>query len=640
MSAELEELLRAMEAQAATGAYAVPPPADKDSLAGRIARQYNRTVALLHEGLRNAESIIHNIGAGIITFDENGAMTSLNAGAEQLFGGRREDFLGEPVTQLLASDSTGAIMPLEQLLLWGGRPEGATLWGRRNDLSRFPADIRLSKSELGGRTSYTLLVKDITERKRAEDALRNSRASTQRHIQSLASLAALHHQHGDNLEALVSAISHAALDTLNIQCVAVWKQLPGSASYTKFAVTAAAASIDPEVYYPPLVMRDDAPLVALLRQERVVPVGDAASDERVQDIHQRYLAPRGVRAMLAAQLRIGGDAWGVVLFEHSRGKREWTAEELVFAGSVADFIAMALEAAERRRAEEEVRLINEELERRVEQRTTELRKSNTELHDALDRIERTQNHLVTVEKMAALGELVAGMAHEINTPVGVAVTGASFLQEQTRRMVELFESGQMKRSDLEAYMKSANESSRMLMTNLQRAAELVQSFKLVAVDQSSEDRRSFAVVPYAREVLMSLRPKIKKTRQEVFVSGDEDLEIVSYPGLFSQIITNLVVNSLMHAYEPHEQGRIELHFALADGMLEFVYRDDGKGIPEEIINRIFDPFFTTRRGRGGSGLGLHILYNIVSGRLGGSIHCHSEPGKGTTFQFLMPVTAD
>jgi PAS domain S-box-containing protein len=635
----LEKLAAEIEAQITRADYTTPLTVPGEPLPGRIASGYNRAVGGLKRALDAAESIIKNIGAGIITFNEDGRVTSFNPGAEQLFGGAGVDFLYEPVTQLFAADSSGAALPLEQLLTWGTRPEGATLWARRNDLSRFPVDIRLSRAQHGGQTAYTLLVKDITERKRAEDALRASRASTQRHIQSLASLAALHHQHGDDPEALVSAISYAALDTLHIQSVAVWKQLPASPTYTSFATTTSTPPKEEDEYQPPLVMRDDSELSSLLRLERVVPLGDVMGDLRIQDIYMRYLAPRKIRAFLAAQLRIGGQPWGVVFFEHTLGKREWTAEELVYAGSVADFIAMALEATERRRAEDEVRLINEELERRVEQRTMELRRSNTELHDALDRIERTQNHLVTVEKMAALGELVAGMAHEINTPVGVAVTGASFLQEQTRRMVELFESGQMKRSDLDAYMKLANESSRMLMANLQRAAELVQSFKLVAVDQSSEDRRTFAVVPYAREVLLSLRPKIKKTRQNVTVEGPDDLEIESYPGLFSQIITNLVVNSLMHAYEPQDPGHIQIIFALRDGQLEFLYKDDGKGIPEEIITRIFDPFFTTRRGRGGSGLGLHILYNIVSGRLGGSIHCESHPGQGTTFHMILPVVA-
>lgn len=634
---ELIDLLNAMEAHGRTGDLSRRVPVEPFTEVGQIAQQYNRVIDLLQRVVLRSEAIIRDIGEGIITFAESGVMTSLNPGAEKLFGGKRSELIGQPVTMLFAGDTGDTMMPLDRVLVWGTRPEGATVWARRRDNTRFPADIHVSRSEVADAPSFTVLVKDITERKRAEDALRASRTRMQRHNQALATLATLLHEQGDDFDVLIQGIGRTALETLQLHGLTVWRHIPGSANYSRISDIHANTHSDEETYLPPLVLPDDVELSALLRQERVVQVVDAALDTRVAEIRARYIQPRGIGALLAAQLRLDGTPWGIVLFEHARARRDWFPEELVFAGSLADLYSMALEAAERHRAEEEVRLINEELEKRVEHRTKALSQTNAELQDALERIERTQNHLVTVEKMAALGELVAGVAHEINTPVGVAVTGASYLREQTKKVTEAFDAGQLKRSDFESYIKLASESSRMLMNNLERAAELVQSFKKVAVDQSSEDSRPFRVVEYTHEVLLSLRPKLKKARHEVVVEGPEDLEIESYPGLFSQIITNLIVNSLMHAFEPEDVGRIVLRYELDGDELVFTYTDNGRGIPDEIISRIFDPFFTTRRGRGGSGLGLHILYNIVSGRLGGTINCTSEIGKGTTFRMTLPL---
>lgn len=633
---ELLDLLNAMEAHGRTGDLTQGVPVEPFTEVGQIARQYNRVIDLLHKVVLRSEAIIRDIGEGIITFAESGAMTSLNPGAEKLFGGRRSELIGQPVTLLFAGDTGDTMMPLDRVLVWGARPEGATVWARRRDNSRFPADIHVSRSEVSGAASFTVLVKDISERKRAEDALRSSRTRMQRHNQALASLATLLNEFNEDFDALMNGIGRTGMETLQLRSLTVWRHIPGAPTYDVVSEIH-ATSPDADKYLPGLTLPEDTELAQLLRQERVLQVVETATDTRVDAIRARYLQPRGIGALLAAQLRLDGQPWGIVLFEHAHHRREWFPEELVFAGSLADLYSMALEAAERHRAEEEVRLINEELEKRVEQRTKALSQSNAELQDALERIERTQNHLVTVEKMAALGELVAGVAHEINTPVGVAVTGASYLQEQTRRVTEAFEAGQLKRSDFETYIKLAGESSHMLMNNLERAAELVQSFKKVAVDQSSEDSRPFRVVEYTHEVLLSLRPKLKKAKHEIIVEGPEDLEIESYPGLFSQIITNLIVNSLMHAYEPGDTGRIVLRYELHGGELVFSYTDNGRGIPDQIISRIFDPFFTTRRGRGGSGLGLHILYNIVSGRLGGTIDCSSEIGKGTTFRMTLPL---
>jgi two-component system NtrC family sensor kinase len=180
------------------------------------------------------------------------------------------------------------------------------------------------------------------------------------------------------------------------------------------------------------------------------------------------------------------------------------------------------------------------------------------------------------------------------------------------------------------------DSGRLILTNLERSNELVQSFKQVAVDQSSETRRTFRVHDYLEDILRSLRPKLKRTPHLVEIDCDPGLTLTSYPGALSQVITNLVLNSILHAYAEGVSGRIRLSAAPHDSGIRLRYSDDGRGIPEEVRQRIFEPFFTTRRSQGGSGLGLHIVYNLVTQRLGGTISVDGHAGKGTAFTIDIP----
>jgi len=304
-----------------------------------------------------------------------------------------------------------------------------------------------------------------------------------------------------------------------------------------------------------------------------------------------------------------------------------------------DSMAEGLEQKERERslAEERLRRLNEELEERVVQRTEQLAGANRDLQQTLEDLQRMQKQLVLSEKLAALGELVAGVAHEINTPVGVALSAGSTLAEKNRALAELFAGGEMKRSDLTQFLDDSREGTEMILVNLNRASNLIRSFKMVAVDQVSEHRRVFNVKTYIDEVLLSLRPKLKKTSHRVEVACAEDLVIESYPGAFSQILTNLIINSLTHGFEPEQAGTIRIEVGRTDSTLELRYIDNGKGMPAEVRDRIFEPFFTTARSHGSTGLGLHIVFNIVTRTLGGAIVCESEPGQGTSFHVTMPV---
>jgi len=246
-------------------------------------------------------------------------------------------------------------------------------------------------------------------------------------------------------------------------------------------------------------------------------------------------------------------------------------------------------------------------------------------------LQTTQSQLIEAEKMAALGGLVAGVSHEINTPVGIGVTTASTLVDNSKKISQAYQEGKLGKAALQSYLQGAVKSSELILRNLQRASELVSSFKQVAVDQSNLERRSFKVVGYLNEILFSLRPQLKQTAHKIVVEGDELIELDTYPGALAQIITNLVMNSIKHGYDEEEAGCLQMLVSQVKNKIIIHYGDDGKGIPSENLPRIFEPFFTTARNRGGTGLGMHIVYNLVTQKLGGMIECVSVVGQGTTF---------
>ncbi len=281
---------------------------------------------------------------------------------------------------------------------------------------------------------------------------------------------------------------------------------------------------------------------------------------------------------------------------------------------------------------DELHVQQAQLENQVQKRTKQLSIAKDEAEHSLILLQETQENLVQAEKMAALGSLVAGVAHEINTPIGITLTSASFLNVETEKVVILYQQGELGGDELEAYFDTAKQSTQLMTINCHRAADLIQSFKQVAVDQTSDNQREFNLKTYIEEVLLSLRPALKKTHIHVVLNCPPDLCLLGYPGAVSQILTNFVMNSLLHAYEPDQHGTISLTVRqLPDDKIELRYSDDGKGIPSEIQSKIFDPFFTTQRGNGGSGLGLNLVYNIVHQTLKGTIQVHSVEGKGTTF---------
>lgn len=262
------------------------------------------------------------------------------------------------------------------------------------------------------------------------------------------------------------------------------------------------------------------------------------------------------------------------------------------------------------------------------------------LEESLEKLHRTQKEMIQSAKMAALGDLVAGVAHEVNTPIGVSVTAASFLSERTRQLRDLYGKGEMKRSDLEKYLALAEESSGSVLSNLERAAELVQSFKKVAADQSSEEKRVFEMKNYLEQILLSLRPQFKRTPHQVRMDCPDGLILDSYPGAIMQIITNLIMNSLIHGFADGRPGEISIKVEPAGENVMLTYRDTGVGMDREQKERIYDPFYTTTRGSGGTGLGMNIVYNLVTQTLKGSIMLETSPGQGAVFMLTLPRDPD
>ena len=286
-------------------------------------------------------------------------------------------------------------------------------------------------------------------------------------------------------------------------------------------------------------------------------------------------------------------------------------------------------------AQREVALIDAQNE--LQLRVSEVAVSNAELNTVLRRLNAAQEHMESSERMASLGSLVAGVAHEINTPVGIGVTAASSMQSLVEAVEKKYQRGELGHTELCKFFDSAQQYGSLLMSNLTRAAELVSSFKRVAVNQTADQLSEFDLRAYVDEVWRSLSPQLKGTSLSYVIESDDNMVVRGYAGAISQILTNLVMNSLMHAYSPGSAGTLTLSLRRNGDMITMRYCDDGDGVEPEHLECVCEPFFTTKRGNGGSGLGMYIVYNLAKQRLQGDIALHSEPGKGFCVNLTFPA---
>ncbi|WP_454619599.1 PAS domain S-box protein [Bradyrhizobium cenepequi] len=305
--------------------------------------------------------------------------------------------------------------------------------------------------------------------------------------------------------------------------------------------------------------------------------------------------------------------------------RQWLVNKLPILdinGEIENIVTVALDIGERKRSEHE------------------MRKARDAAEAALRNLRETQNSLIEAEKLAALGRLVAGVAHEVNNPVGISLTVASALERKAASFAAQVERGELRRSSLNDFLATTSDASSQLVANLNRAAELIQSFKQVAADRNYSDQRTFDLGDLTEQVIMSLRPGLRKHNLTLNVDCQPNLIMNSYPGPYGQVLTNLFLNSVAHAFPDGKPGEVDIQVrASGKDNVEIIFSDNGCGMSLDVRRRAFDPFFTTRRDQGGTGLGLHIVYSIVTTRLGGRLDLDSEPGGGTRIQMILPRVA-
>jgi PAS domain S-box-containing protein len=305
--------------------------------------------------------------------------------------------------------------------------------------------------------------------------------------------------------------------------------------------------------------------------------------------------------------------------------RQWLVNKLPLLdadGETENIVTVALDIGERKRGE------------------LEMRKAKDAAEAALRNLRETQNSLIEAEKLAALGRLVAGVAHEVNNPVGISLTVASSLERKSALFAAEVARGDVRRSSLNEFLETSRDASSQLVANLNRAAELIQSFKQVAADRNYSDQRAFDLGDLTEQVVMSLRPGLRKHNLTLNVDCQPNLTMNSYPGPYGQVLTNLFLNSVAHAFPDGKAGAVDIQVRESGkDNVEIIFSDNGCGMSLDVRRRAFDPFFTTRREQGGTGLGLHIVYSIVTNRLGGRLDLDSQPGEGTRIQIILPRVA-
>lgn len=444
---------------------------------------------------------------------------------------------------------------------------------------------------------------------------------------------------GETLQRALFEIS--ALSVRDIDLAAFYGELHrilAGLLYAKNLIITLYHESDDEISFPYFAdEKDDPPPPDFRRRPGLGITGFILTSRQPQRIDQerfRLLVEQGVvhsalgsvdfHSLIGAPMLYQGKLQGVIILQSYDPAISYTKADLELLTFVAEHIAAALT-----RKQTDDSLLAASLS---------IREKNDELQQALEHLHLAQDELVRKEKLASLGALVAGVAHEINTPIGVAITAASHLGDHVKRIAKLRQSGQLTASYLENFEAMAIESSSMVLRNLQRADELVRSFKQVAVDQSSDQRRSFNLRDYIEEILLSLQPKLKPTKHEVIVACRDDIVLDTNPAAIYQTLVNLVMNSLIHGFEDMQEGQIRIDVTLMDDMVVMVYSDNGCGMSEQVLSQIFDPFFTTRRGRGGTGLGMHIVYNLVTQMLKGKIEVKSMPGQGTSTSIQFPLS--
>lgn len=426
-----------------------------------------------------------------------------------------------------------------------------------------------------------------------------------------------------DLTAAANMILEAVIEGLNVNRSGIWlfdENIPGIRCYLLKDLTL-------ELSEEELILkRDDFPkYFKSLDEERVIAAHDAINANETSEFAVGYLDVLDITSMLDTPIRHSGKTVGIICTEHRGDQRTWTDDEIVFAGVLSDLFGRAISAREKLDYELQLIESNKNLEAVVQERTQYL-------HQTISELKATQDKLIESEKMAALGNMVAGVAHEVNTPLGNALTATSYIKDAINKLNRVFKDQSMTKTDLKNFITDAQNATDLSIINLDKAATLITNFKRTSADQNHFEKDGVDLKEYIEKVLSTLVPITNKIGVDIQVLGDA-IHVETYPGAISQVITNFVTNSCMHGFAKEFQGspKILLNLYRDDEYLMVEYSDNGLGMSEDIRKKMFDPFFTTKRNDGGTGLGLSILHTLITKKLHGEISVESEINKGTKF---------
>lgn len=429
-----------------------------------------------------------------------------------------------------------------------------------------------------------------------------------------------------DLDAAARLILEAAMEGLGINRSGIWLYDSDIQDHIRCKLLLDSDMALPEESL--VLARKDFPnYFKALDEDRVIAANDAANAAETKEFAKGYLDVLGISSMLDTPIRHKGVTVGIICNEHRGKPRQWQPDEVIFSGVLSDLFGRVLNARQRLDYEQQLKSINQHLEEKVAERTRYL--DNT-----LEQQKQLQKQLVESEKLAALGGMVSGVAHEVNTPLGVALTATTHLHDQLKKLQQDFSAGAITKTQLQSFIESATEAVDLSHSNLNKAATLIRNFKRTSADQNHFEKERIHVADYVRQVLSTLIPITKKVPAEVIVKGG-DFTVNTYPGAIAQVITNFVSNACIHAFVEGYQDQAKIEIDIQQSKSGDVYvsvKDNGVGMDEATCQKIFNPFFTTRRGEGGTGLGLSIIHTLLTQNLNGSIEVESAPGKGTQFK--------
>jgi signal transduction histidine kinase len=343
---------------------------------------------------------------------------------------------------------------------------------------------------------------------------------------------------------------------------------------------------------------------------------------------------RRLSGLTEQSMRLARGDFEVLLPEHGGDELEVFARSLnSMAGALRERITQ-LDSAK-----DALKELNVSLESRVRERSSELERANHELSQALDTLRRTQDDLISAEKMASLGSLVAGIAHELNTPIGNSLLAATTLSDRLAEFKRHMADNTLKRSTMNEHLADVELACSLISGSLNRAANLISSFKQVAVDQTNDKQRKFDLRNVLEDTMATFAPRLRRANCSSVIEVDGEVTLDSYPGSLCQVINNLINNALVHAFEGRSESAIGIRAQCERGAVLIAFQDDGVGMNDDVLRHVFDPFFTTKMGNGGTGLGMNIVYNIVTGVLGGRIDIDTRVGHGTTVHIEIPAVA-